>query len=171
MPVFIVVTIILLAFRRFSHWQMKQPNSDDVSSGYQANQFGIKHLIILTTITALTCGLFKTLLMVDSSMEQWGSSVAEFIGVRVMIFVLVFPVLVIPWYTLAYRWKAVPTIIVMAVCDLPVLILITLFMVTGGRGDIIKPMLLVQLGAGLSVFFTTLVLRWCGFRMIREAKA
>ena len=80
--------------------------------------------------------LFKTLLMMNPSMEQWGSSVAEFIGVRVMIFVLVFPVLVIPWYTLAYRWKAMPTIIVMAVCDLPVLILITLFMVTGGRGDL-----------------------------------
>jgi hypothetical protein len=169
-PVFIVVTIILLAFRRFSRWQIKQPNAADVPADYQASQFGIQHLIILTTITALTCGLFRTLLMVNPSMEQWSSSVALFIGVRVMIFVLVFPVLVIPWYTLAYRWKAVPTTIVLAVCDLPVLILITLFMVTGGRGDTIKPILLVQLGAGLSVFISTLIIRWSGFRMIRQAK-
>jgi hypothetical protein len=37
--------------------------------------------------------------------------------------------------------------------------------------ELIKPFLLIQLGAGLSVLFTTLVLRWCGFRMIRQAKA
>ena len=37
--------------------------------------------------------------------------------------------------------------------------------------EFILPMLLVQLGAAVSVLLTTLVMRFCGFRMIRMPKA
>jgi hypothetical protein len=167
--VFIAATVILLLFRRLSGWQMKQPKAADVPADYQASQFGIKHLIILTTITALACGLFKTLLMMSSDVK-WLPSVP----MMVMFFVLLVPILVIPWYTLTYRGKAVPlllaTIVMVGVCDLAAYLMMTAIIpVTGGYWA--KSLLLIQVGAGLSVFFTTLVLRWCGFRMIRQAKA
>ena len=46
--------------------------------------------------------------------------------------------------------------------------------IPGGSGSVIdgivKPILFIQLGAGLSGFVSTLVIRLCGFRMIRERK-
>ena len=74
---FIVVTIILLLVR-FFRWQMTQSFELNIPTDYRANQFGIKHLIILTTIVALAFGLFRTLLLISS--QQTFPPVAKFIG-------------------------------------------------------------------------------------------
>ena len=171
---FLVVTILLLVFRRLSRWHIRQLAAEETPSDYRPNQFGIRHLVILITITALACGLFKTLLMMNSNMDERFSSVAISVGANTVIFLLsLLPVLVIPWYTLACRGRVsvliLATIAILAVCDSVVYDLT--IVVLAIDQSIIRKLLLSQLGAGLSVFFTTLVLRWCGYRMIREAKA
>ena len=94
-----------------------------------------------------------------------------------MILALLFPVLVIPWYTLAYRGRAISlvlaTIVILAVCDSAAYgLVIAVLPVSGSEmKELIRPFLLIQLGGGLSVLFSTLVIRWCGLRMIRQAKA
>ncbi|MEN6451739.1 MAG: hypothetical protein ABFC96_14705 [Thermoguttaceae bacterium] len=176
--VFIVATLLLSAFRRFSRWQIRKPNVEDVPSDYRANQFGIKHLIILTTITALACGLCRTLLSTNHDLDRL-PSIVQFAGFILILCVLLVPILAIPWYTLSLRGKIVPllvsTIMIGAACDLAAFCIITAMTPPAvGRADIyqevIKPSLLIQFGAGASVLVTMLVIRWCGFRMMREPR-
>lgn len=173
-PLFIVATIILLLVRRFSHWQIEHFCEVTFSTDYQANQFGITHLIILTTILALACGLFRTLLIINPDLK-WLPSVAQFFGFAGMTLALLFPVIVIPWYTLAYRGNIMFVTIFMIIIWGAINLLVFLILkesIPVGRGgfinEIVKPILFIQLGAGLSGFVTTLVIRLCGFRMVRE---
>lgn len=172
---FIAATIILLLFRRYSRWQIKQPNREDAPSIYQANQFGIKHLLILTTITALVCGLYRTLYIIAPDLKRF-SSITEFMGALCLMLALLFPVIVIPWYTLAYRRRLLSligiTIIIAGILDLAACSLLIEMNAPVSRYDlIIKPYLLIQLGSAMSAFASTLVIRWCGFRMIREPRS
>jgi hypothetical protein len=173
--IFLAVTILLLVFRRLTRWHIQQLGIEDVSVDYRPNQFGIKHLVILVTITALACGLCKTLLMMNTNSTEGDTPVAICIGIIAMISFLLFPVLVVPWYALAYRGRAVSlvlaTIAILAACDLAIYGL-AMAMLPVGRSlkGIVRPFLLIQLGASLSIFLSTLVIRWCGFRMIREPK-
>ena len=89
--------------------------------------------------------------------------------------VLLFPVLVIPWIILVNRRRSL-TLIVIALVAGGVFDLVAYFIMLRiipplpSRYDVIKPFLLIQLGSGLSALVTTLVIRFCGFRMIREPR-
>jgi hypothetical protein len=94
-----------------------------------------------------------------------------------MMLALLFPVFVIPWYTLAFRGRIIAltfyTVIIGSVCDLTVYFIATTMNPSPAGNQYeenIKPFLLLQLGAALSVLITTLVLRFCGFRMVRVRK-
>jgi hypothetical protein len=171
--IFIVGTTFLLVFRRLSRWCVKRRHAIDVSSGYHAGQFGIKHLLILVTITALACGLLKTLQMVNPNLGL-GPSLIEFVGCLLMVAVLFVPVAMIPWYTLAYRGRPIVLSLVMVVslvvCDVVACgVAMTVMPInTGDIPEFVGTLLLMQLGTGLSTIGSTLVIRWCGFRMIRE---
>ena len=57
--VFFVAIAILLLLRQLSGWHITRGAVENMPpSSYQAYQFGIKHLLILTTITAIGFGLF-----------------------------------------------------------------------------------------------------------------
>ena len=89
-------------------------------------------------------------------------SVVFFVAMCVLI-----PTLVIPWYGMAFRprilFLIVTTLCIWIVCDVAVYFIM--------REDFVRPMLLIQLGASLSLFISTLVMRYCGFRMVRMPKA
>ncbi|MGA2796445.1 MAG: hypothetical protein ABSE63_02580 [Thermoguttaceae bacterium] len=169
---FVVATIILLIIRRLTRWQMMQSFEANVYTDYPANQFGIKHLIILTTITAIACGLFRT----ASPNLKGLPSVAEFFGAVCLLLMLSYPIIAVPWYILAYRGKIIPivlfTVSTWIILDLAAFLILDKTFPTGITiYEILKPVLFFQIGAVLSSFVSTFVIRLCGFRMIRMPKA
>jgi hypothetical protein len=177
LALFAVATIILSFFRRFFPWQIMQPIEVDAPSAYQKYHFGIKHLLILTTLTALFCGLFRTLSIIAADQSLF-PPIGKFIGFTCLFLALLFPAAVMPWYTLAYRKKLRSlifiTLSIWAVLDLAAYYLMIAMdsAPPGSQYDlIIKPCLLLQLGSALSACVSTLVIRWCGFRMVREPRA
>ena len=77
----------------------------------------------------------------------------------------------IPWFTLAYHKNMVLSIfyaiILLGIIDGTACFIIQKY---EPRSDIIQATLFFQLGASISLFFSTLMLRLCGFRMVRGAK-
>jgi len=63
---FILFTSVLLLFRRFFGWRFNRSQIEFIPSDYQANQFGIKHLILLTTITGIAFALIHILMILNS---------------------------------------------------------------------------------------------------------
>ncbi|MGO9114244.1 MAG: hypothetical protein ACLP9L_33940 [Thermoguttaceae bacterium] len=173
---FLTATLILSVFRHFSRWQIKQPGGEDAPSVYEGYHFGIKHLLILTTIAALGCGLFRTLHIINPDMTL-SPSVGRFVGAICLFLALLFPVVVIPWLTLAYRRRLASqifiTVIMVGLLDLVAyFIMVTMEPPRTGISlyELIKPCLFIQLGSCISATVTTLVIRFCGFRMIRKPK-
>ena len=81
-----------------------------------------------------------------------------------------------PWITLAYRRKirsaGASTIIIGGVLDIAAyFLIITIDVPPQGPYRPIIELLSIQLGATISALATFLVIRFCGFRMIREPKA
>lgn len=193
---FIATTVALLAFRRFFRWRIAGRNAEDIPADYQAHQCGIKHLFLLVTIAALVCGLIRTLALInpgaDSSTahsETGWAGILSYI-IFVVAYVAFFsPVLAIPWFTMGWQGRAVRivliTIAMLAVIDLsvgcligviavhtmtPSNVLTTVSDMLQFCGAIARGMLVIQAGAGLSVLASSLIARWCGFRMVRDAK-
>ena len=170
--IFIVATFFLMLVRRFFHWQITQPIELNFTADYQANQFGIKHLIVLTTIVAIAFGLFRTLLVINPKLEWQFPAISEAIVITCITFDLIYTVIIISWYTLAYLGKI--TYLIFVAIFLGVIIDLAVFFMFKGTApsgvrmaEIIQPILFIQLGAGLSGFVTTRVIRLCGFRMVR----
>ena len=172
---FFFTTFVLSIFRYFSRWQIKQPGREEAPSAYLGYNFGIKHLLALTTVTALACGLFRTAHNIAPGQTR-SYSLVQFISLCLFL-ALLFPVVALPWITLAnHRRLRSPILIaigMVGVLDLAVCLITSDIGPPGSvrlSFDIIKPFLLIQLGAVISVVASTLVMRFCGFRMIREPR-
>jgi hypothetical protein len=63
---FILFTSLLLLVRQIFGWRFNRSQKEFMPSDYQANQFGIKHLIILTTIIGIAFGLIRSLMLLNS---------------------------------------------------------------------------------------------------------
>jgi hypothetical protein len=163
---FIVATLILLLVRRLFRWQIIHSYTAQVPSDYQSYQFGIKHLVILTTIAALACSLFRTLIVISPQFSY--PSVAMVVKDTCQAIVVLFPIIIIPWFTLTYLKNMLLSIlyaiILLGIIEVAVYFI---FRKLEPNPDIIQIILFVQLGASISVFFSTLIIRLCGFRMIR----
>jgi hypothetical protein len=169
LALFIVAMLILLLVRRLSRWHIIHSYMAHVPSDYQPNQFGIKHLIILITITALACSFFRTFMMISPQLEY--PSVAEFVKGLCEVSVMLLPIIIIPWFVLAYLKNMLSSIfyaiILLGIVEVAVYLI---FCKYDSNPETIHS-LFVQLGASISVLLTTLVIRSCGFRMIRGRKA
>ena len=169
LTLFIVATLILLLVRRLSGWQIIHSYTAHVPSDYQAYQFGIKHLIILITITAMACSLFRTLVVISPQLSY--PPVVKVAKNTCEVIVVLFPIIIIPWFILAYLKNTLLSIlyaiILLGIIDVAVYFI---FRKLAPNPDIIQIILIVQLGASISVFFSTLIIRLCGFRMVRERK-
>jgi len=179
LAIFIVATIVFLAFRWVFRWQIKHTLIENVPSDYQRGQFGIKHLIILITVSALCCGLIRSLCVIN---RNWHSDepIVQSVGRACAMLFLVLPVTVVPWIVMSHRPKVVRSLLAMisveivcavsggyiiSLCFSTYLSLSSVFVREG------RAMLIIQLGAGLSVLISTIVMRFCGFRMVRVPKA
>jgi hypothetical protein len=109
-------------------------------------------------------------MMSPDSLQQFSPVVEIAKGVGLYLGILL-PVVLVPWYTLAYRASVVRLIffslVMFATLD-ALLYWIAPFLFP--TPDIFSVCFFIQFGAGLSVLITTLPLRFCGYRMMRVQK-
>jgi hypothetical protein len=175
LAILVVATAVLSIVRSIFHWRITRASIEAVHSDYRGNQFGVKHLLILTTIIAVGCGLLRSLVITIPHLKHLRSlypaddvgMLLDLFGAFFMAMCVLIPALVIPWYALAFRprmlFLIVTTLYIWVVCGLAAYFIM--------RGDFVWPMLFIQLGAALSVLVTSLVMRFCGFRLARVPKA
>jgi hypothetical protein len=167
---FIVASLMFLLVRRLSRWQIIHFYAKPVSLDYQSYQFGIKHLLILTTILALALGLFRTLLLISRNTSL--PEISDIAGFACEIILILFPIIIIIWLTLAYVKNTASSIIyaliLFGIVDVAAFSIFKWLEQNHPHNpNLIQIFLFVQLGASLSMFATTLVIRLCGFRMAR----
>jgi hypothetical protein len=175
LALFIVALSILLIIRRFSRWRITDRIGPDSNSAYLGRHYGIHHLMILTAIVALACGLIRSLLMISYHGLPYGS-VHEFIfDVGLLLFVA-FPAAILPLSILArfspqYILVLYAALAIVAV-DLLGLILLVFTVLYSSRIQfpeyVVLPFLLMQAGTIVSAVGSTLVLRYCGFRVNKQ---
>jgi len=169
--IFVLATMLLLAIRRILHWQITHPLIEHSHTDYQGSQFGIKHLVALITITAIACGLLRSLLLMNRNVD-WLPSVSRVVSYAVGNVGLLCPVIILPWYVMAYRPRIGPLIVSTTIigvgCELAAF---AILMTSPQPLFFVERMLFMQLGAGLSVLISTTVMRLCGFRMVRVPKS
>jgi hypothetical protein len=166
--VFIVATLILLLVRRLSGWQITHSYTNQASGDYQAYQFGIKHLIILTTLIAFSLGLFRMLLLISPQASV--PEVADFVRPVCEIIIVLFPMVTISCFTLTNQKNRLLSIIY-AIFMFGIVNVAAFFIynwLEPAPGSI-KTLLYFQLGASLSMFVTTFLIRLYGFRMVRAS--
>ena len=61
--ILLVATAVLSIVRWIFHWQITCTTVETAHSDYRGSQFGVKHLLILTTIIAVGCGLLRSLVI------------------------------------------------------------------------------------------------------------
>lgn len=169
---FILFTAILLLVRRFIGWQFKISQTEISPGDYQSYQFGIKHLILLTTFAAIAFALIRSLFILNSNNDNVPAVVA-IIGIFCIFFALTIPIIFIPWYTLTghrkIAWLLLFTIISLGIIDLTVYLILKKIEPAPNNKEI-EAIVFFQLGGCLSVLLNTIVLRLCGYRLIRERK-
>ncbi len=169
MSIFILATAILLLVRRFTHWQLQHLFHSGSASDYQPYQFGIKHMIILTTIVGAVSGLFKSLIVISDHATM--PSLRELSRILSEIVLMVVPILFVYWLTLVDLSKrkdsGIAAIIFLAFAEIAVYIFVP--MIEGSRSRMYDVIPFFQIGCGLSVFMTALVIRRCGFRLVRSS--
>jgi hypothetical protein len=170
---FLLFTAILLLVRRFIGWHFKIAQMEISPGYYQSYQFGIKHLILLTTFAAIAFALIRSLFILNSNNNEM-PAVAETIGIACIFFAMIIPIIFIPWYALTSHrkiaWLLLITILSLGIIDLTVY-LILIKRAPASDNNEIEFIVFFQLGACLSVLFNTIVLRYCGYRLTRERKS
>jgi hypothetical protein len=167
---FLLSIVILSIVKIFSGWQVQMARTAGTASNYQAAQFGIKHILIFITITAFFLGLLRmAILQIPLPPSEYYAEVCNGIFTTLLLdYVTLLPVVFMPWCFLADRAK----MLVGASLLMNFIVIIDLSL--EGAGDIAPEnfslVLYSQLGAALSVLFTTLPLRLCGYRMVRVKK-
>ena len=160
---FTITTFVLQLLRWLSGWQFTG-SEEMLSSQYRTYQFGIKHVIALITIVAIGLGLLRSLFLTRIFGYVRPIDYAE---CSVVDFVLYFPLIILAWAVLAQRIKSCCMSILLSlsiVCCVDLVLILN--DVAGGFSDL-KGLLFDQLGAALSILISTIVMRFCGFRMIR----
>jgi hypothetical protein len=120
-------------------------------------------------VIAIVCGPFRMLYDIASPNKETIPSIVMICAYLA----LLSPVVVAPWFTLANRRISLVavdfqsfgierTILVVGILNLAAYFLLI------GINEVIEQLVFIQLGACISAVATTLVIRLCGFRMIRE---
>ncbi len=173
LALFVVTLPLLLLARRVSRCQISGPDGSGSHSVYLAHHYGIHHLLILTAIVALACGLVRSLLIITDAGFPY-PSIFYFMVALGLLLILSQPASLIPWITLADRRKpflwAFAALLIIAALDCAAGVAMALVGQSIWSPDIVVRCLLLQLGAVLSALGTTIVVRCCGFRMIRESE-
>ncbi len=163
---FVLFTAILLLVRQFIGWHFKISQMGISPGDYQSYQFGVKHLILLTTFAAIAFALIRSLFILDSN-NNWVPAV----GIHCIIFAMIIPIIIVPWFTMGLRGNTIKLIVfatvLLGIID-SAIFLIALKADAKHIDNNLQAILLLQLGACLTVMFNTIVLRLCGYRLMRE---
>jgi hypothetical protein len=166
---FSVATSVLLLVRRLSGWRLAQLAADPAPSQYQAYQFGIKHLLALTGIAALVFGLFRNLALVDP--EASFQPIARVAGLILDIVSVFLPLSLLAWPVLGVRKHVVAAALVaiLAICAFDAAYSYFFLLIwTATRADDLAHLILpMQLGGALCITVSAMIMRSCGFRMVR----
>jgi hypothetical protein len=167
LAIFLLAAPILLLFRRFSGWQLTHGSLADAESDYLPLQFGIKHLLVVTAVTAFVLALFKSLTAVNS--RVWESDYGMLARIVTEITLMSVPLVLL--FGFALLRDIGESSVMLGVFALLVMEIAVFFIVPWmerSRGEMYGVVFFFQLGAGLSVLFYALVIRSCGFRMVRQ---
>jgi hypothetical protein len=167
---FFPATVGILSFiKLFTGWKLRSIEEGEAADGYLTHQFGIKHVIWLTTLAALALGLFQSLAVLRP--DQLHIPAVGELCLGCVFFVAMFSSVVFaPWFILSRHrrlWISLPVsacligIFETAACSIiPRLI----------NTPKILDILFLQLGAAISLSIAALTLRRCGYRLERVRK-
>jgi hypothetical protein len=164
LAIFISTLPILLLVRRISRWQMTDPFFKEADPAEPAHRYGIHHLLLLTAIVALFCGLVRSLLILTKAGFPY-PSITEFVGSLAVFLVIGSPICTVPWITLA-KPKRPDSFAYMALGVAGALDIVVVPWFVPAR--IVIQCYWMQIGAIISAVVTTLVMRRCGFRLNQE---
>jgi hypothetical protein len=168
---FFVATGVFSAVRRITGWRIQRDTDTGAAGDYRANQFGIKHIILLTSVTALAAGLLRSVFILAQDQPQHIPGFFEFLAMGGTMLAMLLPPAFFVWFALARR-PNLPGLIGYAVLavfavDLLVGLLAPAFI---PDREFFFSVLMMQFAAAVSVLVTTLPFRFCDYRMVRSRK-
>jgi hypothetical protein len=170
LALYVLAVPILLVIRWLSGWRIVHESAGIIPlNDYRLYQFGIKHIIILTTITAIALGLLRSSLVIAPG--SFSNPLIVLVGCAGMYVSLLLPAFYIPWVVLPFRINLLRLFIlfiILGVCGRINYLIVQHYFFPGL--DVLKAILCFHIGSGLSVLITTLGMRFCGFRMVRERR-
>jgi hypothetical protein len=164
-----IAAMLVIAWRlRWSIRQTRGPEAGDMP----LNQFSLKFLLAVTTISAALLGIGRAL----ASRQDWGrtqgwqSDVLEMIGPIGYLLLALLPALIAPTLVLSPRPKLYVMVTIPIVwIGLTVLAVETIVALEGpSRWDVVKDVVVLQLGSSMAGILTTVVLRIAGYRLFRR---
>jgi len=161
-----LTTLVLSCFRYFYPWQIVRHPPKAPCSTRQKYQFTIRQLLVATTVIAIVCGLLRTVHVNDPN-RFW-------LPLICLVLVLVFPAIVVPWVILTDRKRIQVVLLAILLGGLPDIARYLLVMTNPPSPtfpwyrNVIEPMLVAQLGSTVSAIISFMVIRFCGFRMVRQ---
>jgi hypothetical protein len=158
--------VILSVIKRFTGWKFRSVEEGETTGGYLAHQFGIKHIILLTTITALALGLFQSLAALCPNLRF--PTIGELCRVSTEIVAMFFPVVFVPWFVLTrHRHLWISIIVSMVLIGIIELAVCAIVPKLEQQTDMLPIISSIQFGASISLLTSALTLRGCGYRLGR----
>jgi len=171
LALFAAFTIFGLVVKRLSRSRILY--ADEAAGDVSVHQFSLKYLIMVTTICAVLLGIGRSLAN-DSSHVNIRSVLVP-IG---LIFLAIFPVLIVPAITLSKLPKAYVllglVIVWVSLTGIATWAIIAKFPSVPRLPDqveIVRQILFIQLGGAIAAWATAFVLRLCGYRLVGSPRA
>ncbi|MCC6125834.1 MAG: hypothetical protein IT426_12780 [Pirellulales bacterium] len=196
---FLSATMVLSLMRWKFGWQLSHPTDEITDGDYRRYQFGIKHLIIITTVFAIFCAFLRTLSLICPRdtippFAVCAETIFQVVGVLSLPVVVAFFVLTVSKKT----WAS--TFVAQFKIGVVLFVIICLYLIfrdlcckfftprifarlrdaffcwtysdwTWSISRVVEIMLFFQFGAVISTLLTSLVMRLSGFRLVRVKKA
>ena len=170
---FALATLVFWIVGRIFRWQVIRGNAESSTSEPLGDQFGIGHLLTWTAISAGMLGLARFLgghVGSHDAASPWQQPMGQVAIMAAFFLVVLLPIVVIPWITLAYsgRGKLLLLAAILGWGGLTygcIVVMVQMFQVT--FPEIAQPVILIQLGAGVAGLLSALIVRFCGFRITR----
>jgi len=164
-----VAALALWPVRRLSGWRIGRGSPEAA----RPSQFGIVHLILWTTLTAVFLGAARFLgqqVPVEGEGSSWRHPAVQVALAAAFLLVALFPTVVVPWVTLAYRGRRNLLILAAAAAWAALTYACIVLMSKSAPTplyQIAQPIVFLQAGASAAGLLSALVVRLCGYRIAR----
>jgi hypothetical protein len=159
--IFFAAFYFLSIIRLFSGWKLQFVDGDSASD-YLPHQFGIQHLIFLTTITAVALSLLNGASVLYPNLSEL--TVMELFRISMHKLAILLPMGIIFWAILAIHRNILASLLFCLACSGMIeLAVCSIFM---GNEHVFS----IQFAGLISFAISALTLRLCGYRMVRVRK-